>query len=373
MINKTKEHIEEGSKLEVKTPGIWIFKLKQLHDFFAAKISQFEKFLSDKIGRKLFFNLLILLAISFMPWVSETSVNKQIYAEIKKYSEPLDPIRAGDLTRRISKYTPGLKEVPEDVTISLMIKNDNYTLAQQLAVNANKNIAVAGRQEATYEVRAGETIGQIAEKFGLHVQSILDANNIKAEEAKNIGEGLVLKIPSSDTSTSKDWMVAIKRAEDEAKAKAAEEATKAANEAAKRRLASSKALATSKRSSSGYSSVDNSGLITPISGRGISQYFGRGHTGVDYMASVGTAVRAAAGGKVVIMSSGWSGGYGNQIVIDHGGGRATRYAHLSSFNVSSGEVVSKGQTIAYSGNTGRSTGPHLHFELIIGGRPVNPL
>jgi len=90
------------------------------------------------------------------------------------------------------------------------------------------------------------------------------------------------------------------------------------------------------------------------------------------MAPIGTPVYAAASGRVVITSGGWSGGYGNQTVIDHGGGRATRYAHLSSIAVSVGQTVGRGEVIGYSGNTGRSSGPHLHFELIIDGYPVPP-
>lgn len=361
------EEIEEFGPNE-KRKAAQVFAL--LSDFF----SRARSVLKNNISPKLYFNLLLLFVISLIPWVSESSVNNQVYAEIRKFSDPLDPIRAGELTERFSKYTPGLEENAEDVTISMMISSDNYTLAQQLAVNANKDLKAPERQEATYIVKSGETITQIAQKFDLHVQSILDANDIKPEDTKKIKEGYILNIPSSDTSTSNDWLVAIKKAEDDARARSAAEAAKRAQEAAKKKLAASRALAaTTKKTASGYDSVDNSGLITPLSHRGISQYFGRGHTGVDYMANVGTPVMAAAGGKVVIISSGWSGGYGNQIVIDHGGGRATRYAHLSSFNVSSGETVSKGQVIAMSGNTGRSTGPHLHFELIIGGRPVNPL
>jgi LysM repeat protein len=354
---------EEESEIDPSLPK----RTGVFNAFLSSPIHRLKKILKNNLSPKIYFNLGLLLVISLMPWVSEVTVNKQVYADIMKFSDPLNPIKAGELTERISPFTPGLQENPEDVVISMMIASDNYTLAQQLALNADKDLNAPDRQEATYIVKGGETITQIAEKFNLHVQSILDANNIKPEDTNKIREGYVLNIPSSDTSTSNDWLVAIKKAEEDAKARAAAEATK-------KRLATSKALAaTNRKTSSGYGSVDNSGIITPISGRGISQYFGRGHTGVDYMANVGTPVMAAASGKVVIISSGWSGGYGNQIVIDHGGGRATRYAHLSRFNVSSGETVSKGQIVAYSGNTGRSTGPHLHFELIIGGRPVNPL
>ena len=78
--------------------------------------------------------------------------------------------------------------------------------------------------------------------------------------------------------------------------------------------------------------------------------------------SVGTPVIAAGSGKVIGITGGWGGGYGNSILLDHGGGRHTRYAHLSQINVGLGDYVSAGQNIGLSGNTGWSTGPHLHFE-----------
>ncbi|MCL1852507.1 MAG: peptidoglycan DD-metalloendopeptidase family protein [Peptococcaceae bacterium] len=87
------------------------------------------------------------------------------------------------------------------------------------------------------------------------------------------------------------------------------------------------------------------------------------HNGIDIANPVGTPIYAAADGTVLFV--GWHGGYGNAIVIDHGDGVGTRYAHLSSFNVGAGDTVSKGQTIGGMGNTGNSTGPHLHFEVFI--------
>ena len=120
-------------------------------------------------------------------------------------------------------------------------------------------------------------------------------------------------------------------------------------------------------------------FIKPTSGR-ISSPFGYRthpvtgrytlHTGIDIAASSGTTVVASRNGKVV--SAGYSGSYGNLIVISHGNGIETAYAHLSSINVRVGETVSQGQMIGKVGTTGRSTGPHLHFEVRINGTPVNP-
>ena len=96
----------------------------------------------------------------------------------------------------------------------------------------------------------------------------------------------------------------------------------------------------------------------------------RRHTGIDIGLSVGSSVKAADGG--VVTYSGYSSSYGRYIIVDHGSNMTTLYAHNSSLLVSKGEKVFKGQLIAYSGNTGNSTGPHLHFEVRINGVPKNP-
>lgn len=95
------------------------------------------------------------------------------------------------------------------------------------------------------------------------------------------------------------------------------------------------------------------------------------HAGVDFGAGTGTPIVAADGGTVV--SAGWHGGYGNAVIIDHGGGVATLYGHQSRLAVSSGTGVSRGQVIGYVGSTGMSTGPHLHFELRLNGVPNDPM
>jgi murein DD-endopeptidase MepM/ murein hydrolase activator NlpD len=94
------------------------------------------------------------------------------------------------------------------------------------------------------------------------------------------------------------------------------------------------------------------------------------HTGLDFRAASGDPVRATANGKV--MSSGWSGGYGRMVEIDHGNGLSTRYGHLSEINVKVGEIIKIGQVIGAVGSTGRSTGPHLHYETRIEGDAVDP-
>jgi murein DD-endopeptidase MepM/ murein hydrolase activator NlpD len=94
------------------------------------------------------------------------------------------------------------------------------------------------------------------------------------------------------------------------------------------------------------------------------------HQGLDIAAPTGTTVTAAAGGTVIMAQ--WYGGYGNYILIDHGGGYSTGYGHLSAIYVSSGQVVQRGQAIGAVGSTGQSTGPHLHFEVRIAGKPVDP-
>jgi murein DD-endopeptidase MepM/ murein hydrolase activator NlpD len=115
-------------------------------------------------------------------------------------------------------------------------------------------------------------------------------------------------------------------------------------------------------------------LMWPVSGPVTSPFgwrWGRMHEGIDIAVPTGTPVHAAQSGRVIF--AGWMGGYGNLVVIDHGGGLATAYGHNSSFAAGNGQSVAQGQVIAYAGSTGNSTGPHVHFEVRVNGAVVDPL
>ena len=120
--------------------------------------------------------------------------------------------------------------------------------------------------------------------------------------------------------------------------------------------------------------VSGSGLAWPIRGSvtsGFGTRWGRLHAGIDIGAGTGTAIHAAKAGDVIF--AGTLSGYGNCVIIDHGGGLSTLYAHQSRIGTTDGARVTQGAIIGYVGSTGHSTGPHLHFETRIGGSPQNPM
>lgn len=128
-----------------------------------------------------------------------------------------------------------------------------------------------------------------------------------------------------------------------------------------------------------YGTAPSGKFAWPVAARIISGYgyryhpifgYNRFHSGIDLAAPYGTLVKAADGGQVV--QAGYFGGYGYSVMLYHGGGFATWYAHLSSINVSMGQFVQRGQVIGLVGSTGWTTGPHLHFEVRINGVPQNP-
>src|SRR5829696_10238596 len=127
-------------------------------------------------------------------------------------------------------------------------------------------------------------------------------------------------------------------------------------------------------SGSNGNGTSSSGLTWPVNGlitSGFGWRWGRMHEGIDIGAPSGAAIHAAAGGTVIYC--GWMGGYGNLIVIDHGGGLATAYGHQSGLAVGCGTSVGEGQVIGYVGCTGHCFGPHVHFEVRVNGSPVDPL
>src|SRR6185312_13925853 len=121
-------------------------------------------------------------------------------------------------------------------------------------------------------------------------------------------------------------------------------------------------------------SASDAGLVWPVSGPVTSPFgwrWGRMHEGIDIGVGYGTPIHAAAAGTVIYC--GWETGYGNFVVIDHGGNLSTAYGHQERITVSCGEHVEQGQVIGYVGCTGHCFGQHLHFEVRVDGNPVDPL
>ena len=165
--------------------------------------------------------------------------------------------------------------------------------------------------------------------------------------------------------------------------KAAAAKAEAARKAAARKAAASKASPSASRTEVAYSGGDGP-LLLPVGSARISSTFGprthpvtgevgKVHTGVDFAVPQGTNIHAADSGTVIVAE--WYNGYGNCVIIDHGGGMWTLYGHIreGGLKVKVGDSVSKGDVIAESGSTGRSTGPHLHFEVRIDGKAVDPM
>jgi LysM repeat protein len=228
---------------------------------------------------------------------------------------------------------------------------------------------VSGTGEiSVYIVRKGDTLASIAKMFGVSTNTILWANNIKGNKVSEGDELVILPITGVKHTVKKgDTIKSIA-----AKYKADLDDILAYND-----LTINSTLTvgdivlvpdgeiTSTPVKTGTSATPSySGYyIRPINGGKKTQGI-HGHNGVDLANSIGTPVMASAAGKVIVSkSSGYNGGYGTYVVISHGNGTQTLYGHLSRNDVSVGQTVSQGQVFGALGNTGKSTGPHLHFEV----------
>jgi len=222
-----------------------------------------------------------------------------------------------------------------------------------------------------YVVREGDTLSEIAAMYDVSAKTILWANNIVSASKIQPGDTLVILpitgvrhvVKSGDTLAS----IAKKYSGDIEDILAYNQFTDAHDVVVGDTIiipdGTIATPPTKPRGSSVASGSGSSGFVHPVPGAVRTQGI-HGYNGVDLAAPVGTAVRAAQGGTVIVArTSGWNGGYGLYIVIKHPNGTQTLYAHLSALSVAVGDQVVSGQTIGAVGNTGRSTGSHLHFEV----------
>lgn len=255
-------------------------------------------------------------------------------------------------------FQTDISQKPRDKVISYTVqKGDTIsTIAEKFGISTetikwqnnliNDNLSVGDSLEilpvtgVAYKVQSGDTVYTIAKKFDTIAQKIVDFpfNDFANPETFSLVSGQILIVPDGVKPSEQPFI--------------------------KRRIYIAQ----------GPTSVSSAGFTWPISG-GISQFASWYHMALDITNPTGTPIVAAQGGTVTKISTGtWDGGYGNNIIIDSGGGFQTLYAHMSGVNVGIGQQVVGGKTvIGYVGNTGRSTGPHLHFEIRRNGVLANPL
>ncbi|MFZ2310663.1 MAG: M23 family metallopeptidase [Patescibacteria group bacterium] len=230
------------------------------------------------------------------------------------------------------------------ISVNTILWSNNLTAFS--LIRAGNQLSILPTSGVTYKVKSGDTVGKIARNFGVEEDKIFQYNNIKSANGLVIGQTVIIPGGKQITASSN-----IAKAVSSTKNNAAAVIEKLVNP--------------KKAPASGAK------MAWPTEGHRITQYYSWRHTGLDIANKVGTPLYAAEAGKVEF--SGWSNGYGNNVVINHGGGKKTRYAHASKLFVKVGESVERGEQIANMGSTGWSTGSHIHFEVIINGTKYNPL
>lgn len=259
------------------------------------------------------------------PDMAATKKTKQARTEIVYYA-----VEPGDSVSTIAEEY--------EISVNTILWENN--LSAYSLIRPGQKLAILPTTGLTHQVLRGENLGAISKKYGVEEDKIISINGLDDSTKLTVGQKLIIPggrkaiyVASSYNYTGLSAIVDLVRPPG---------AVPASNK-----------------------------MNWPTQGYRITQYYSWRHHGVDIANKAGTAIYAADAGTVE--SAGWVSGYGNTIVINHGGGKKTRYGHLSKFYVQKGQKVDKGDSIGAMGSTGWSTGPHLHFEVIINGVKYNPL
>nr|WP_223299833.1 LysM peptidoglycan-binding domain-containing M23 family metallopeptidase [Meiothermus taiwanensis] len=313
-----------------------------------------------------------------IPLVEEINNETRLPPGVRAYI-----VRNGDTVQSIARRF--------DLTIlGLVSANPGLQSLDRLDVGSTLYIPT-GEPGLLLQLKKGETIHDLAQRFGLSVTEVAKANGL--DSPTDVRAGDMVLLPRVQARATYQRLLQIQEAERRARE---EEARRLAEQRRKQEEARQKQLAEQRRLQAqsrarlqqqtqsqprlrpANAVVAAAGYRWPISNFTITTYFGRRgvfqrfHTGIDLAAPAGTPVYAARAGQ--IDTAGWSRyGYGLHVIINHGGAQETLYAHMSRIVVRPGQWVDRGDLIGYVGSTGWSTGPHLHFEVRVGGAARNPL
>lgn len=349
---------------------------------------------------------------------NEANANaSQTQSQINELDGEIDSVlqEVADLTSSILQYESEIQQLNARLNeLEKSIKEKEAELEEKKKTLENRLVAMYMKKETTFldVVLSGELMNFISNQNLIKQAASYDSNlievvenlkktlenerqevvEIKAEKQQKTAELQNLK------SQKQEKAAALTEEQQQLESKLAEYRAQAEQYASLERQAIAKeeaaraAAAAAASKSSGGSTTSYSGAVTstysggklgwpcPASSRITSQYgyrilFGVRdfHTGIDIGAGTGSNICAAESGTVILAAYGWNGGYGNYMIVNHGNGVTTRYAHASALYVTAGQTVTRGQVIGAVGTTGNSTGPHLHFEVRINGSHQNPL
>ena len=342
----------------------------------------------------------------------------QTQSQIDELDGEIDSVlqEVADLTSSILQYENEIQQLNTRLEeLEKSIKEKEAELEEKKKTLENRLVAMYMKKETTFldVVLSGELMNFISNQNLIKQAASYDSNlievvenlkktlederqevvEIKAEKQQKTAELQNLKSQKQEKAASlTEEQQQLESKLSEYKAQAEQYAALERQAIAKEEAARAAAAAASSSKSSGGSTTSYSGAVTstysggklgwpcPASSRITSQYgyrilFGVRdfHTGIDIGAGTGSNICAAESGTVILAAYGWNGGYGNYMIVSHGNGVTTRYAHASALYVTAGQTVTKGQVIGAVGTTGNSTGPHLHFEVRINGSHQNPL
>jgi len=330
----------------------------------------------------------------------EVMTSAGIHAVLDDIFEDIEPASE----KEFSDYELGLLALDFGDTVEVV---EAYLLDYELTplAEAIDEVTKDQEKEQIYEVVAGDTLSQIAEKNEIPLDELVAMNDTIENENSmiRVGDELIVTVPEPELSVERteqmyyeedyeadivyvdndDWYTTDTKTLQEPSAghrKVVADVSYRNNEEISREILKEEITYAAVPKIVERGTKIPPTYLKPISGGRLSSQFGRRkaptrrastyHKGVDWATPVGTAVMASCAGTV--SRAGWGSGYGYVVYIDHADGRQTRYGHLSKVLVKQGQTVSQGQKIALSGNTGVSTGPHIHFEILINGTQVNP-
>ncbi|RCW51480.1 LysM peptidoglycan-binding domain-containing protein [Halanaerobium sp. MA284_MarDTE_T2] len=300
-------------------------------------------------------------------------------------------VKSGDTLSEIAhRYNTSIKALREKNNLN----GDFLSIGKKIIIRNSKIDADASSEDQSsedsilYEVRKGDTLSEIADRFNITVSELKRENSIKSNFIK-VGQKLLINnngIGSSKLEVNNIESIVHKVKKGEALTIIAKkygtdvDTIKQANNLHGDKIYAGQELVIRNFTSSGPIQLKKGVFIWPVMGR-ISSNFGwrnhpvkrsrEFHNGLDIAVPNGTAVKAAASGTVT--QSSWMTGFGRTIIIDHGNNVETLYAHNSRLLVSVGTEVKAGQKIALAGSSGLSTGSHLHFGVLLNGKPINPV